>query len=711
MPPQAPHSGSTTQLPASARLHSVHSARLATLLELLESGVGIEIGVIGGSPSLVVPGGWRFDETTQKEGKAEDEDPIPFGAPFRAYNLYHAYFVEWLNRRFPVRALSPKNIAHRNLTEHRVWNVAMGGARSDWSSFCTASQFHVDRMEDEIEFSHPRTTFPGTSSSTSSMPWFPARIPDLLLIEFAINDFHTSHPPVDEFLSLHPTATYERLFRGILSHPELSTAMMTIEYAYNVVNFEEPGAFPRNLEFAPDGSPRNLGLSAEPEHRVAAEHYGVPMVSWTRGLLRHELMRLPDHLGSFLFGAKNWPLVDLDPPNVVDGFLKRLLGMRIADYGKSTRLRLDHVHVNAVGHAVMCLLMQTKLEALMAAYLQNDRKSLVDLSFFAADERAAILSGWSTPILPEQNLGAPTSPPMYTLAQPMFAWSTIADWRSIAEFPSCRLLHVPYLNGNDGSREKGFDATLEANPMLGIIASQSKGWTYGLNHVKYERKRSYRPSAYPPLSAFVPEPSELDHQVQPGELVMRLPKGLVSQYVIAVFVRAPGMNRLGVAKAWLSCGPHPWANEAGRGRGLMMEPDVNCITRSCPVLMNGTWLVGATESVLQPVYVNPEYVKDIAMGAGSARAASHSTNQGAAQGPSAFSTSPGVRISDEDVYKSLDSMGHMPNGGEGCHTVTTPQGNRKVRSSPAGVCCEKFSHLHIAMHSPGSFHFVGYTYR
>ena len=79
-PPRAPAPApppSPAPAPAPAPARSVHAARLATLFELLDAGIGVSIGVIGGSPSAPqIPTGWYWNVSVFADSYPSNEEML-----------------------------------------------------------------------------------------------------------------------------------------------------------------------------------------------------------------------------------------------------------------------------------------------------------------------------------------------------------------------------------------------------------------------------------------------------------------------------------------------------------------------------------------------------------------------------------------------------------------------------------------------------------
>ena len=106
----------------------VNTARLAAFYSLLRAGVGVVVGMVGGSVS---------------SGHGTTANNHWEQAQLKSYG---AQFVAWLNRHYPVR----HNDTYRYLDKHVLWNLARPGTDCKWSSFCLESQFMEVRGTEEF---------------------------------------------------------------------------------------------------------------------------------------------------------------------------------------------------------------------------------------------------------------------------------------------------------------------------------------------------------------------------------------------------------------------------------------------------------------------------------------------------------------------------------------------------------------------------------
>ena len=346
----------------------VNSARLSTVFSLLRAGVGIVVGVVGGSVSAGhgIPG-----ETIEQ----------------RQQLMYAAKLVEWLNRYYPVRHPS----TYRYLSRHVLWNAARPATDSRWSSYCLESQFlelqRAERfaVEGNSEYVRQNQTEKRKGQTSSSVPACPLdllspqevtfHMPDLLLVEFAANDFDVDAPStlplnlreellsrsdadedplatLDSLLSASQdhgdgmgqgwvTASMERLVRGVLGHAEYTTAVLILAHCSSYKGSEVAWSF----------------YSAQERHAAVARWYGVPLVS-VRDRLWWDRISIVSQLGVELEHGYEWWLLGRDV-NVRTSVNTSLLQLwdRI-----DTNLYVDRIHLKAEGHFILSLLLMDELK-------------------------------------------------------------------------------------------------------------------------------------------------------------------------------------------------------------------------------------------------------------------------------------------------------------------------------------------------------------
>ena len=189
----------------------VNTVRLSRFIALVNNGVGVTVGVTGGSVSA---------------GHALEGDEN-----MRRRTTFAAKFVAFLNENFPVNVNGTANRSYRNAPSHSVWNRARPASTSLFASLCNEHLFLEGKHQEE---EHQTGQQPGIRLNCSDCD-YSLHMPDLLLVDFSLNDrrLKAFSPPernaesvIDVDLRAGPSI--ERLVRVTLSRNDFPTAIVGI---------------------------------------------------------------------------------------------------------------------------------------------------------------------------------------------------------------------------------------------------------------------------------------------------------------------------------------------------------------------------------------------------------------------------------------------------------------------------------------------------
>ena len=380
----------------SALSRPVNLVRLARFFDRLDRGLPVVVGAVGGSNIE----GHRLDRSRTL---------LPL-------------LLAWLNQRYPVTvtnlsalyadndalrsacpgsaAVQPSGTAGDWTPQHVSINRAAGATQSGLTSFCYRRLIPCD--DGPAQYYHD---------------------PDLLLIDFAVNDVALDAEPIS---GSSPTVDIERLLRQVLLH-SANTAVVLVYFA----------------AFLTEGL-----LSGERFHHPVARHYHVPEVSfrdWARDWLYeplHGLHPLPE-----LQSTRRLPF---SIPLPLAQLLRTVAGESI---NLDRELWLNGYHVNTVGQAILTQLTTGLLLKLHASLLASSYRSFADPLAFPDGSSSQLPS-----LLDARNTGF--------VAAPLWPPLAIAD----AEVYRCLVLQPPFVARPDQLQQQ------QAERLLHI--DRNDGWLY-----------------------------------------------------------------------------------------------------------------------------------------------------------------------------------------------------------------------------------------
>ena len=378
----------------------VNIHRLARLASRLHTGLPLVVAAVGGSNmagNAIEP--WRGGS-----GNGTLVDLV----------------VEWMNEKFPVdqdvalqelqlqRQMgggkewlmgTPAECDYFNETtslRHRAENRAVGGTRSSMASFC------LDRL----------------------LPCAASRSPDLLLIEFSVNDYL----PDDDTSSFDPAVNIERLVRQVLQ------------------NFSHTAVIFTHFAFAPFLAMNN----AEPMYAKVASLYHVPEISfrrWSADFLYQREHYAPTEGWVQTPDSKLRLLPNRIPLPIPEYFAERGLNFSQALYA-------DCYHMNDRGHQLMASLVNQQLLGYVEHLKASAWTSMVDPLLVFSDPASRAL-----PVFLDRPVAS--LPPVLS---PFLATADIASFH-------CSVLYSPY-NPNAHAMTQ-----LQAESFLRVV--DNGGWQYG----------------------------------------------------------------------------------------------------------------------------------------------------------------------------------------------------------------------------------------
>lgn len=708
-----------------AQLRPVNSARIAQLFELLERGVGVHVGIVGGSISAH-SSRFRYVDgphTPEQESIATSGNFDPSLQPSRRYqamSTYGEYFVAYLNDRWPVREKTTLNQRHRGLKRHSLWKRAHPSTTSSWPSLCLLSYFFADQESDAAV--PPNTVRRGrefnqttTTTAEDAQPYFPERMPDLLIVEYAVNDAKDEHDPNigEGAFPMGEIAQTERIFRQVLSNPHVNTAVWLVEYRFNDEK-EETGFTKR-----------------EKQRMELAHKYAVPVTHMRSMLFDNDWMRVAmasPKLGHYVFGDRHpfWTPSIKDTYQPALGLLQRI--QLVGDWPDRHPVRalpdptdcnhsrplirpqqfVEGAHPNTLGHALMGMSMEMLWQQLYDTYILNQRRSLVDLSALSPVDRDAMLSynyddaivspfasRWireaasttntTSPLSPHAAMPtatALTEPDRYILPTPIYSVNTLIDFEGNAPPAiTCRPLLQRQLACPEYDKIGAGHAKDVKCAILKLGVIEQAGWEYGSTTGRQgETKFAFYPThavrlsdmtaleqamkqnslPKPPIALVTDSPgvvSTTDARQYSTQqtLTMRLPRGPVHQWISVSFIRSGPYQHLGSAIAWLSCGDSHTAAQC----------------HSTARILNSTWDQQATQMTQLLIYSTPLFA---------AR----------------------VREVDDSHMKTADVSSADVN--------TDSNTAQRDTSMHASCTCHYYTHLHVRHVETGGFFFSGFVY-
>ena len=327
----------------------INTARLSALYTWLRAGIGVVIGVTGGSVS---------------SGHGINQPPLAQ----RQTHMYAARLVQWLNRYYPVR----NNNTHRFLNRHVLWNVAKPGSSSQWSSLCldiqfrevaAAEQFASEGNADYVRRRWERKENLSEPASTHS-PTMQYHLPDLLFVEFGINDVYVPEadgsarahgeiarnvPNISSLLAINENAntkaaqSVERIVRALLSNNDSPTAVVILGTACSSTH---PWWF----------------YTAAGRHQAVADWYSLPQVSLREAFW--DPLMIETMLGRDV-GWNYWEIGQQHPPGPSESNISVELKLLWAK--AEAQLFVDPAHYSDRGHEFISHLLILKFKLFYTA--------------------------------------------------------------------------------------------------------------------------------------------------------------------------------------------------------------------------------------------------------------------------------------------------------------------------------------------------------
>ena len=379
----------------------VNIHRLARLASRLHTGLPLVIAAVGGSNMA----GNAIEPLRGGSGNGTLVDLV----------------VEWMNEKFPVDqdvALQELQLQRRMRGEkewpmgtpvecdyfnettsirHRAENRAVGGTRSSMASFC------LDRL----------------------LPCATSRSPDLLLIEFSVNDYL----PDDDTSSFDPAVNMERLVRQVLQ------------------NFSHTAVIFTHFAFAPFLAMNN----AEPLYAKVASQYHVPEISfrrWSADFLYQREHYAPTEGWVQTPDSKLRLLPNRIPLPIPEYFAERGLNFRQALYA-------DCYHMNDRGHQLMASLVNQQLLGYVEHLKASAWTSMVDPLLVFSDPVSSVL-----PVFLDR--------PVASLPPVLSPFLATADFASF----HCSVLYSPYNPNAHAMTRTTAPAPWELLPRIFLVATK-----------------------------------------------------------------------------------------------------------------------------------------------------------------------------------------------------------------------------------------------
>ena len=413
-PPPPPPPPPITWSPSSSP-PSPNSVRLARLFDRLERGLPIVVGAVGGSN--VQGHALNWTETVLPVLTAWFNEHFPVStSDVDALQADHAAALErdcGSNRTGKGRGGVEMSEAQRGPPRHRFINTGVGGTTSSVASFC------YRRLITQCD--HPS----GVYSDADAVSYHD---PDLLVIDFSINDLMESDP----FATSPPSANIERLIRQVLRHTS-HTAVLMLHFSILL----------------------SEGLrGGEDVHHPVALHYHLPEISIRHFALEwlYEPMYQTNGL-NHLPELKAQRLVPLHLPLPLVEAMRQLNGGVAANMDQL--FWYNGHHLNEMGHRIMAALASQHLLRLLHSLRANRYTSLADPSHLPAG---------LTDVLP--SLLDPSTVAAAALPPPLFTGLTLTDSHSF----TCTVMYHPY-NPLAGAMDQSM-----AEQFLG--ADRNRGWVY-----------------------------------------------------------------------------------------------------------------------------------------------------------------------------------------------------------------------------------------
>ena len=361
---------------------SANTARLSSFYSLVRSGVGVVVGVVGGS----VSSGHTLSGSTLQQ---------------RQELMYGARLVQWLNKYYPVRS----NSSYRHLERHVLWNAAKPASDSRWSSHCLETQFQelqrmerfaqegnehwVTRRQQEARQRQQQTEDELAFLSPSSTAFY---MPDLLLVEFSANDVDQDQPSerrvgqydsapsadstVDSFsdpahgrpsngsrgsspMDGWSAPAMERLVRSVLGRADFPTSLVLLSHTFHAWG-NGPGS---NY----DASFHNN----QQRHAAIAHWYDVPLVS-----VRDRMWWPRVSLLAATGPGQGYDWWELDTHYRTRASDNSNIGSVLNGQWENIRdtMYADPVHLSARGHQVVACLLVDELRLFVEVYRNSDER-------------------------------------------------------------------------------------------------------------------------------------------------------------------------------------------------------------------------------------------------------------------------------------------------------------------------------------------------
>ena len=526
----------------------INSQRMQRLMALVRSGIGVVIGVIGASVSsgIHVEANSTFDQ--------------------RQRWSYGGQFVEWLNVNYPVQHVD----TYRFLTRHTLWNAAKPATDSQWSSFCLEQQFReieavesfaqegntawVRQHREELErrgWSKPvleidhcvlgKTSNARNNMSSSACMLRGFHMPDMLLIEFSINNRdHRAEPSAEPLCSNNCTADSE-IDQDILSEPEFSGAALGSGEAIGSNVGEEPGWASASMEriiysvlsrselptavlqvhlcFSSDRL--SWFHSSQIHHQAVGDWYHIPFILWRDEILWNPLL-LSTLLDSEQLEWKWWKLQgSTERPHPSYSPRSRLHEIW---QNLEKRFYADAVHLSRAGHEMVSLILIHRLRLYQVAHRNSEPPAETWMGSVLPDYLPL-----RAPSLTQLNLLFSDSLPPLPLP-PLLRPQNRRWARGLAgQAMVCRRRYVPYARLSPSSPDYDLDV------VEGLHNSTKNGWSPG----EVEGKWSYGATNETPVNS---------------TLTLQLDRPIIRQ--LSLVVRVSGTSQQGSVRVVLSCQPH-----------------------------------------------------------------------------------------------------------------------------------------------------------
>ena len=381
--PPTPRSPSLPWLPSSSPA-AVNAVRLARVFDRLERGLPIVVGAVGGSNMQGHALNWT--ETVLPVLTRWLNEHFPVTASADALQADHSASLlrdcgnRSTGRQGPARSASA-------VPRHVFFNAAAGGTTSGLTSFC------YRRLVPQCD--HHGGTFSDADAHSYHDP-------DLLLVDFAVNDVIEDDP----FSASPPAANIERLVRQVLGHTS-HTAVVMVYFAMLLT----------------------YGLrTGEHIHHPVALHYHLPEVSIRHFALewlyepQYEFNRL-QHLDDL----REQRPVPLDLPLPLVEALKKVNGGQHVNF--DSLFWFNGYHLNELGHRILVALASRQLLTLYRALRANAYTSFAD---------PTLLPDGLTASLP--SLLDPATVQAATLPSPLATQLAATD----AQEFTCTVMYYPY---------------------------------------------------------------------------------------------------------------------------------------------------------------------------------------------------------------------------------------------------------------------------